>query len=181
MKRTTKIAAALAIALGAAFAASTIQAHPSGNGPGWGMGGGPGWGPGHMMGHRFGPGPGFGPGGAENPGAFVENRLAALKSELAITPAQEAAWNAYAEQAKLQADAMQKLRNTMRGSTSATLPERLELRDRMHQQRQAQAETMTQKIKDLYAALTPEQKSIADQRLGGFGMAMRGGPGYRYR
>lgn len=181
MKRTTRIAIALSIALSAAFAATAIQAHPYGNGPGWGMGGGQGWGPGHMMGHRFGFGTGFGRQTAGDPRAFVEGRLTALKSELKITPAQEVAWNAYADQAKQQAGAMQKWRETMHSGAPAKLPERLELRDQLHQQRQAQVETMTQKIKDLYAALTPEQQVIADQRLGGFGLAMHGGPGYRNR
>jgi periplasmic protein CpxP/Spy len=186
MKRATTIAAALGIALGTALAATASYAHP-GYGPGWGMGGGPGSGHGQMMGYGrgmgYGPGPawGGGPGAGGNPAAFVDSRLAGLKAELGITPAQEGAWNAYAEQAKQQADAMQKWRATMQGSAPATLPERLELRDQMHKQRQAQAETMTQKIKDLYAALTPEHKAIADQRLGGFGIAMRGGPGYRHR
>lgn len=189
MKHATKIAAALGIAIGAALAATVIEAHPYGAGPGWGMGPGGGMaaGPGHMMGYGMGAGPGngrgpgFGPGAAGNPGAFVEDRLAGLKSELKITSTQEGAWDAYADQVKKQADAMQKLHATMRDSTAATLPERVELRNQMWKQREVQAEAIQQKVKDLYAALTPEQKSIADQRLGGFGAGMGGGPGYRYR
>ncbi len=69
----------------------------------------------------------------------------------------------------------------MRESGQASLPERLELRNRAMKEHQAQAEVMTQKVKDLYATLTPEQKPIADQRLGGFGAGMRGGPAYRNR
>jgi periplasmic protein CpxP/Spy len=154
----------------------------------YGMGPGAGMGPGCMasgacagMGPGNGRGPGFGPGAAAGPGAFVEGRLAALKSELKITPAQEGTWNAYADQAKKQADAMQALHTQMREGTAATLPERLELRSKAWKQREAQAEATRQKVTDLYAALSAEQKSIADQRLAGFGAGMHGGPGYRAR
>lgn len=183
MKRATRSAVGLGIALSTALAATALSAHPSGYGPGWGMGGGMGWGPGHMMGYGPG-GPGYGMGGrgpAGDPAAFIEHRLAGLKSELKITPAQESAWNAYAEQAKQQADSMRKWMTAMREAAPATLPERLELRNQIGKQRQAQSEAMTQKTKDLYAALTPEQKPVADQLLGGFGPGMRGGPAYRQR
>ena len=190
MKRTTKIAAVLGLALGAAFAGTTVHAQPYG----WGMHGGMGYGMGRGMGPGMGmgmgpgacmaeaacpgmgPGYGRGPGASGAPGAFLENRLSGLKSELKITPAQEGAWGAYADEAKKQADAMGKLHETMRGSTAATLPERMELRNQMWKQREARTEAMTQKTKDLYAALTPEQKSIADRRMGGMGPGMGGGP-----
>ena len=199
MKRTTKIAAVLSLALGAAFGGTTVQAQPYGYGPGWmhgemggygmGRGMGPGMGPGACLedaacpgmepGYGRGPGhgrgPGYGPGAYGTPGAFLENRLGGLKSELKITGAQEGAWNAYADEAKRQAEAMAKLRETMRQSTASTLPERLELRNQMSKAREARHEALATKTKDLYAALTPEQKSIADRRLGGFGFGM-GGP-----
>jgi len=188
MKRATRIAVGLGIALSTALAATALSAHPSGYGPGWGMGGGMGWGPGPMMGYGHGPGgpgygmgPGYGRGPGGDPAAFIEHRLAGLKSELKITPAQESVWNAYAEQAKQQADSMRNWMTTMREAPPATLPERLELRNQVWKQRQAQSEAMTQKTKDLYAALTSEQKPVADQLLGGFGTGMRGGPGYRPR
>ena len=48
-------------------------------------------------------------------------------------------------------------------------------------QRQAEMAANAAVLKDLYAALTPEQKAIADQRFGGFGpgwkQGHRGGPG----
>ena len=195
MKRASKIAIGLGTALTLGLAAAAVNAHPSG----WGMGGDAGWGPGHMMGYGdgpgarhgmgpgfgmgFGAGPGFGPGpqGYGNSGAFVENRLAGLKSELKITPAQEPAWNAYVEQAKSQAESMRSSMIAMHERTPATLPERLELRDQIWKERQARSEAMGQKLKDLYAALTPEQKAILDQRTGGNGPGFRGGPGYRNR
>lgn len=195
MKRNTRIALALGVALSFGLGATALNAHPFGSG--WGMGGGPGWGPGHMMGYgpgqgygmgpghgmAFGGGPGFGfgPGATDKPAAFVENRMAWVKSELKITPAQEGVWNAYVDQAKLQADAMRKWMITMHESAPASLPERAELRSQIWKQRQAQSEAMAQKIKELYAVLTPEQKPIADQFLGGFGPRAGGRPGYRNR
>jgi len=196
MKRTSRIAAAVAAALALGLAAAGVNAHPYGYGPGAGMEGG--WGPGSMMGHGYGPGagygmgpgggrgPGFGPGaGARgNPTAAAEARLAYLKSELKITSGQEAAWKTFADQARQQAEAMQALRTTMQGSTAATAPERLELRNQVMKKRQEQMEKSTGALKDLYAALTPEQKAIVDQRFAagpGSGRGFGGGPGGRFR
>lgn len=198
MKRTTRIALGIGTALSLALASAVVNAHPSGNGPGWGMGFGPGHGMGPMGGMGYGPGMGgiggtgpgamgrgMGPQGFGDPAAMMEGRLATLKYELKITPAQENAWQAYAGKAKQQSEAMQALRTTVQGSTQATAPERLALRSEMMKKRGEQMEGMTAALKDLYAALTPEQKAIADQRMGGFGpMAgpgFRGGPGGRFR
>jgi Spy/CpxP family protein refolding chaperone len=184
MKRATKIAIGVGTALTLGLAAAVVSAHPHGYGPGYGMGQGPGYG----MGMGYGPGPGMGRGmgarGYGNPGAMADGRLAYLKSELKITSAQETAWKAFADSAKQQAEAMQALRTTMQGSTQATAPERMELRNKIMKQRQEQVEKSTAAFKDLYAALAPEQKTIADQRFGagrGYGPGHRGGPGGRFR
>jgi Spy/CpxP family protein refolding chaperone len=178
MKRASKIAIGISTALSLGLATAVVNAHPEGYGPGSGMRpmGGMGYGP---MGRDMGP-QAFG-----DPGAMVESRLSGLKSDLKITSAQETVWQAYAAKAKQQAEAMQAWRTTMQGSTQASAPERLALRTEMMKKRQEQMEAMTSALKDLYAALTPEQKAIADQRVGGFGpMAgpgFRGGPGGRFR
>lgn len=207
MKRKLAIAIGAALSLGAA--ATVLHAHPFdgghgwgpghmmgyGGGPGWGhghmmgYGGGPGGGPGHMMGYGGGPGcaegfaggPGVRPGAADDVGAFVEHRLERVKSRLQITAAQEGAWSAYVAEAKQQAEARRKWMTTMHESESASLPERAELRNQIWKQRQAQSETMVQKLKDLYAVLTPEQKPAADRYLGGWGPRAGYGPGQRYR
>lgn len=202
MKRTVKIALGIGTALSLALASAVVNAHPFGNGPGWGMGYGPGSGMGPMGGMGYGPGMGpmggmrggmgygpmgrgMGPQSFGDPTAMVEGRLAYLKAELKITSAQDNAWQAYAGKAKQQAEAMQALGTTMQGSTQASAPERLALRSEMMRKRGEQMEAMTSALKDLYATLTPEQKTIADQRMGGFGaMAGRGfggGPGGRFR
>lgn len=184
----------LAIALGAATALGlctfVASAHPAGDGPGcsqegpgMGAGFGPGMGPGmgrgygHPMAHGFGPGAGRGP-GLGNPLALAEGHLAWLKAELAIAPAQESAWVAFAEQGRQQAKAMQAWRAEMqKKATAATnAVERMELRNQMLKQRQEQAEKMTTAFKGLYSAATAEQKAKLDQGLGGpgFGHGFRG-------
>jgi LTXXQ motif family protein len=189
MKRVTKLAIGAVTAVTLGLATAAVNAHPYGDGPGWGMGQGPGYGPGAGMGPGMGYGPGagmgpmmgrghmgygpmgrgMGPQGRGNPEAAAEWRLSNLKSELKITAAQESAWKTFSDQAKQQADAMQKLMTSVQGSAQATAPERLELRNQVMKQRQEQMAKGTAAFKDLYAVLSPEQKALADQRVG-FGM-----------
>jgi Spy/CpxP family protein refolding chaperone len=159
MKRNT-IIAVVAIALGAAIslASAVATAHPGG----WGMGGGPG----------YGMGPGRG-----DPAAAVEGRLAYLKTELKITKAQEGAWKKYSDEARKQAESMQATRTAMQGAASANAADRMELHNKLMKNRLEQSEKMTAAFKELYAALTPEQKALADQRPGG-GTGFGGGPGF---
>ena len=192
MKRVTKIAIGAITALTLGLATAVVSAHPYGNGPGCGMGQGPGAGPGTGpsagMGCDMGPGSGHGAMGHGpmghrmgrqaygNPVAAAEGRLASLKSELKITAAQESAWKVFADQSKQQAEAMQALMATVQGSAQATAPERLDQRNQLMKKRQEQMEKGTAAFKELYAALTPEQKTLADQhvgfgRMGGRGMA----------
>jgi len=188
MKRTTKIALAVGAALSLGVAATVVNAHPYGNGMGWG--GGPGYGMGYGGMHGYGMGPGFGPGaGGEpcfGPGAgygpqamfnaypgAVEGRLAAMKSELGITAKQESAWTAYADNVKKHAEKRQERFAKMREArASGSAPEALAQRAEIAKLRQAELESRAKVFKDLYAALSPEQKEIADRALGGYG------PGY---
>ena len=162
-----------------------------GAGMGRGMGNGPGYGPGAGMGRGMGPGGGagpmaygpmgygpmgrgMGPQAYGNPAAAADWRLSGLKSELKITAAQESAWKAFADQAKQQAEAMQKLMTTAQSNAQATAPERIEQRNQIMKKQQEQMEKGTAAFKDLYAVLSPEQKALADQRMGmmgGRGMA----------
>jgi Spy/CpxP family protein refolding chaperone len=198
------IGAATALTLGLATAVVSAQPYGNGpgwgmgQGPGYGPGAGmgpgqgygPGYGPGAGMGRGMGPGAGpgpmgygpmgrgmgqgMGPRGYGNPSAMADARNAYFKSELKITPAQESAWKAYADQRKQQVEAMQALRASVQGSTAATAPERLELRNQIMKKRQELMEKGTAAFKDLYAVLTPEQKALADQRVG---LGMTGGRG----
>ena len=169
MKRKTIIAAAVGAALG--LATVVASAHPYGYGPGRGMGGGPGYGMG------FGGGPGYG-----NPAAAVEGRLAYLKTELKITKAQEGAWKKFSDEARKQAESMQAARTAMWSGTAANAADRAELHNQLMKSRVEQSEKTTAAFKQLYAALTPEQKALADQHPGmGIGMGFGGGPGGRFR
>ena len=195
MKRVTKIAIGAVTVLTLGLATGVVSAQPFGYGPGMGMGQGQGYGPGYgsgpgmgrgmgpgsgpgpMMGGGMGYGPmgrGMGPQAWGNPAAAAEWRLSGLKAELKITAAQESAWKTFADQAKQQAEAMQKLMTTVQGSAQATAPERLELRNQVMKQREEQMANGTAAFKELYAALSPEQKALADQRVGFGVMGGRG-------
>jgi len=209
MKRATKIVIAVGTALSLGLAAAAVGARPSGYGAGWGgghMGGygqGYGMGPGMMGGYGqgygmgpgmmggYGPGYGMGPQGMYNayPGT-AEERLTGLKSELGITADQDTAWQAFVKNAKQQNENRQAWFAKMHEARSAgSLPELLAQQTEFMKQRQAEMEANAAALKDLYATLTPEQKTIADQRFGGFGpgygagygRGYRSGPGGRFR
>lgn len=158
-------------------------------GGGWGPHGG--YGPG-MMGYGDGHGPGmmgygggYGPGmaGAQGgPAAYADGRLAFLKTELGITADQESAWQAYAKQVKQQAEGMQALFAQAQSQAAAqSAPERLNQRAEFAKQRAANMESMSTAVKNLYAALTPEQKTVADQYFGGVRVSQNNQRGYGRR
>jgi hypothetical protein len=121
-----------------------------------------------------GPRGGFGPGVAgANPTERAEARLAFLKNELKITGDQQGAWDAFANQVKSNAAARETLR-AQRPALAETPVERMEQRAERMKVRASHAEAMSGAVKDLYAALTPEQKAIADQHFGGFRTAQAG-------
>jgi Spy/CpxP family protein refolding chaperone len=160
MKRVTTIAVAVGLALGAAV----VSAQPFGYG--YGMGGGPGM----MMGG------GMGPGMMGGYGYGVEDRLAAQKSALKITPEQEKAWSAYAAAVKSQSDTILAQHEAMWKSAPSSSAERYEQHSKFMQQRALTHEALSAAYKELYSALTPEQRTAADQ---GIGFGPRGGYGPR--
>ena len=152
--KATHIVTGLAFAAVLSYAA-LATAHPGG--PGYGQGG------------NCGGGPGFAGG---NPVAASEGRLAWLKAELKITASQEAAWNAFVATSRERAAEMQAHREAMFSTGAA--PERFAQRARFMQERVAGMEASAAALKDLYAALTPEQKATADALLA---HGPGGGPG----
>lgn len=205
MRKSTKIALAVGAALSLGLAAAELTAQPSGEaaggyGPGYGMHGygmGPGPGMGNGM-HGYGMGPragmgygmhGYGMGFGASPEA-AENRLAGLKSELGISAQQEPAWQAFVKSVKQREESRSAWFAKQREARAASsLPERLAQRDEFFKQQQAERQASTAALKELYAALSPEQKKIADERFGGFGphygsgygRGNEGGPGGRFR
>ncbi len=171
MKLTYKIImGAAALSLAAAGVVYAQQGNTMGNTMGMGQ----------AMGMNMGQGMAAGPmaggmmAGADG-GAMAATRLADLKTELQITPAQEAAWLSFENQAKQQAAAMQTMRSQMQaqmhnpqpGAAGIDFAAQRDAMIKLHDGNQAA-------VKDLYAALTPQQKAIADQRLNAMG-GNRGG------
>lgn len=197
MRKGSKIALAVGAALSLGLAAADLSAHPDGwgwggYGPGYGMGAGYGMhgygmGPGYGMGygvHGYGMGYGMGPGYGMGYGAYpeaAEDRLAGLKQELGITVKQEPAWQAFVKSAKQREESRQAWFAKMREARAAgSLPELLAQQDEVFKQHQAERQAANAALKDLYAALTPEQKAIADRRFGGFGPGYGAGYGRGY-
>lgn len=164
-----------------------------GGGPGGGFGPGAGYGPcaqggagsaacegaGPGAGYGAGPRGGFGPGAAgAGPVERVDARLAYLKGELKITAEQESAWDAYATQVKAQAATMAAF-HAQGPSTAQSAAERIEQHAARMKLRAEQAQATSKAVKELYAVLTPEQQTIANQHFGGqrFGQASGRGHG----
>lgn len=131
-----------------------------GYGRGWGRGHGPGWGHGPGM---MGRGPGWMRGG---PGFAVDSaQLDKLKKELGVTAAQEPAWDKYAKSVQTMSDFMTAARE-------------------MREQGRKNRDAMFTAGKDLFGALSDEQKAKAQGALPGlgfgpgYGMGGRGGPGW---
>jgi uncharacterized protein YaiE (UPF0345 family) len=197
MKTTTRIVAAVA-ATAALALAGAVLAQP-GYGPGFGMGpgaggmgpgfgAGPGWGgmgPGAMGPHMGGWGGGMGRGGfgMMGPGGFdmsaaAAGRLAALKAQLKITAAQEPAWKTYEAAVTQQATAMQAMRDQFHAQwqnakPGEARPDVAAQQQAMLAQRESNQQAQGKAIKDLYAALTPEQVAIMNGGWGPRGLPRR--------
>ena len=153
MKKLSSVVTSVAAGLALAAAAVTYAQPYGGMGPGSGPGMGMGMGPGHS---RM---------AGVDPATRVDSRLTYLKTQLQITAAQETAWQEFAATAIQQASSRQAARAQMWDS-AGTAPERMALRAQMMQQRAASMTTMSNALTALYAVLTPEQKTIADQSFG---------------
>jgi hypothetical protein len=98
----------------------------------------------------------------------IEGRLAFLKTELAITDAQTAQWNAFADMLRQQDKARRDRFEQMRASRGkeASAVERLEQRERASEARAAELKQFLATFRPLYAALSDEQKKTADDLFG---------------
>lgn len=107
--------------------------------------------------------------GAANLPAMIDKRLEKIKGELKITAAQEGAWQAFAAKTKQlgeDAQAMhEKRRQAVVPATAASAPEHMEKGIESMKQHLSHMEAMLGAVKDLYAALTPEQRVIADKHF----------------
>ena len=150
-------------------------AQSAGHGPGR-------MGPGMMQHMSQGMGPGMGHGmmhGGAGPMQFDPARLDTLKTELGITPAQEAAWSTYAKTVE---DAATTMKTTREGVdpdavSKMTPADRFAFVTKIRAQAQKQFETVRTAATELLATLDDAQKAKARDILPGlasFGPGMRG-------
>ena len=104
------------------------------------------------------------------PGQFIDGRIAFLKAQLKITPAQEGEWQkvetAMRDNAKALDQAIATVRQN-RGDKNAV--ERLEMRDQFAKVRSENSDRMLAAFKPLYSSLSPDQQKMADQVIGAAG------------
>jgi hypothetical protein len=165
------LAAIVVAGIGTARAQQPSQGIPMMGGPMIGMMGDSGMmgmmGPSGMM-------PMMGQGMMCGSASHIEGRLAYIKTELRITDAQAPQWDAFAaayrtnaQQFAQQCAAMMGQGGGHMGMTAGTLPERL---DRMEQHMTLHLEAlraMKVAVQPLYAALSDEQRRVADQIIHG--------------
>jgi hypothetical protein len=107
----------------------------------------------------------------------VEGRIAFLQAELKITPAQTAAWNAFAVALRSNAQRLAGPRMAMMGANQ-TMAQRLEAQERWLSARLEGTRALRTAHTTLYASLSDEQKRVADELLGShMGMMQMGGMG----
>ena len=96
----------------------------------------------------------------------VEGRLAFLKTELKITDAQLPLWNPVADAMRANAKTMGDMAGGMMGgSQTATLPDKLAMREKMMAAHLEALRKFKAAVDPLYAALSEEQKKSADELL----------------
>jgi LTXXQ motif family protein len=109
-----------------------------------------------------------GMGGMQMMAGHVEGRLAFLKTELKITDTQLPLWNAVADAIRANAKGMGAMSDGMMGSSqTATLPEKLALREKMMTAHLEALHRLKAAVDPLYAVLSDEQKKTADELLMG--------------
>lgn len=144
------------VAGGLAAAAAAVAQVGDSFGPGMADGARPPWaasgGPGRMF---VGNGPAF--------AQFQQERLANLKTQLAITPAQQPAWDAFAAKATEQAQALRAIRAN---AAAGTAQEWVALRGHNLTERKKAWVAMGEAREELHAALTPQQRELFDQSPG---------------
>lgn len=108
-------------------------------------------------------------------GEHVEGRIAFLRAELRITEAQAPLWNAFADALRANARKMNEMQQAMmaQGAAPMNLPQRLAQHETMLTAHAEGFRAMRSAVQALYAALSDDQKRIADALIQGpMGMGM---------
>jgi protein CpxP len=97
----------------------------------------------------------------------IEGRIAYLKAELKITPAQETQWSAVADVMRRNATSRQQLWEQMRnrGDTPVTAVDRLNFRQRASEVEAENAKSFATTFAALYTRLDDTQKKQADELM----------------
>jgi hypothetical protein len=99
--------------------------------------------------------------------AMSDQRIATLKTQLVITPEQQATWDTYAAALKKNVTGMQAMHQTMKTGMSAKTPvERLDARVAAMETRLTAMRDVKPALSNLYTALNDEQKKKADKTVG---------------
>jgi hypothetical protein len=98
--------------------------------------------------------------------AMTDQRLATLKTQLAIKPEQQATWDTYAAALKKNVTGMQTMRQTMKTMSAKTPIERLDAQVTAMEARLAALKEVKPALSNLYTALSDEQKKKADRTVG---------------
>ncbi len=111
------------------------------------------------------------------PGQFVEGRLAFLKTELKITPAQEAQWQQFAAVMRQNAQSLDQVLGSARQhrGTEMNAVDRMEIRAQFAKIRAENEARALTAFKPLYASLSPEQQQMANQLMAEHGGWHHGG------
>jgi periplasmic protein CpxP/Spy len=101
------------------------------------------------------------------PGQFVEGRLAFLKTELKITPAQETQWQQFAAVMRQNAQSLDQVIANARQhrGTEMNAVDRMEARAQFAKVRAENQARVLTAFKPLYASLSPEQQQMANELL----------------
>ena len=111
--------------------------------------------------------PGTMMGGQPRLGALVGGRLAYLKAELGITEAQTEAWNGYAAAVEARIEGMQAIHTSMWETLQqGTALERMDARIASMESMLEAMKALKPATEALYAALSDEQKKLADELIG---------------
>ena len=98
------------------------------------------------------------------PGQFIDGRIAFLKAELKITPAQETEWQQVAGAMRENAKTLDQTITTARQNrTTIDAVQRLESREQFAKVRADNDARLLAAFKPLYASLSPEQQQMANQ------------------
>lgn len=120
-----------------------------------------------MMGRGGMMGQGTPSGNEEQMGALADRRLVHLKTELKITDAQADVWKAYTDAVKARTTVMQGMRTTMMDAMDkGGAVDRMDIRIKSMEAMVESMKAVKPATEKLYAALTAEQKTVADQLIG---------------